>query len=148
MNNELRISLISRICYAQCSIIIMEITAKIMIITEIRFPTNALTGHIISNSSFASSACLVDRGRQMKIEGDIRQWFCCRKLADRVLSSIFAAEKRHIFLYLPISSQHAKLVFLICQYRLFLILGTDYSNSFSLFSKTNDGHSFCKEQRF
>jgi hypothetical protein len=27
----------------------MEITAKIMIITEIRFPTNALTGHIISN---------------------------------------------------------------------------------------------------
>ena len=49
----------------------------------------------------------------MKIEGDIRQWFCCRKLADRVLSSIFAAEKRHIFLYLPISSQHAKLVLFI-----------------------------------
>ena len=32
-------------------IIIMEITAKIMIITEIRFPTNALTGLIISNLS-------------------------------------------------------------------------------------------------
>ena len=29
----------------------MEITAKIMIITVIRFPTNALTGLIISNLS-------------------------------------------------------------------------------------------------
>ena len=34
------------------------------------------------------------------------------------------------------------------QERLFLIVGTDYSNSSSLFSKTNDGHSFCNEQRF
>ena len=62
----------------------MEITAKIMIITEIRFPTNARQG----------------------------------------------------------------LLFLICRDRLFLIVGTDYSNSFSLFSDTNYGHSFCNEQRF
>jgi len=48
-NNEPLISLISLICYAQCSIVIMEITARIMIITAIRFPTNALSGLIISN---------------------------------------------------------------------------------------------------
>ena len=48
MNHELHYLLI---CYAQCSIIIIEITAKIMIITLIRFPTNVLTGHIISNLS-------------------------------------------------------------------------------------------------